>query len=152
VVEIANSTFRAQFARIAEFLALRNVRRCCIDAGGLGMQLAEEAQTRFGRHRVEAVTFTAALKSQLAGRLRIAVEDQAIRIPVDEAIRNDWHSVERRMSASGQIVLGAPRREGHHADRFWAAALALHAADDAPPTAIEVLRLSPANYARSGLW
>ena len=152
VVEIAGETFRAQFARIAEYLRLRQLRRCCIDAGGLGMQLAEEAQERFGRHRVEAVTLTAALKAQIAGRLRIAVEDRTIRIPVDDGIRNDWHSVERRTSASGQIVLGAPRREGSHADRFWAAALALHAADDAPVTTFEVLRVQPLKYARRGLW
>jgi len=152
VVELAGATFRAQFERLGEYLALRNLRRCCIDAGGLGMQLAEEAQVRFGRHRVEGVTFTAALKSQIAGRLRIAVEDHTIRIPVDEAIRNDWHSVERRVSASGQIALGAPRHGGHHADRFWAAALAVHAAEDAPAAAIEVLRMTPANYARPGVW
>ena len=94
---------------------------------------------------------TAALKTQLAGRLRIAVEDREIQIPMDEAIRNDWHSVERRTGASGQILLGAARRDGAHADRFWAAALALHAAGDAP-SAVEVLRVRPLNYAGPGAW
>lgn len=152
VVEMANAPFREQFARIAEYLALRNVRRCCIDAGGLGMQLAEEAQQRFGRHRVEAVRFTAALKSQLAGRLRVAVEDRAIRIPGDEGIRNDWHSVERRISASGQILLGSGRRAGGHADRFWAAALAVHAADSTQPGARGVVRVRTPVFARAGTW
>lgn len=152
VVEMANAPFREQSARIAEYLALPNVRRCCIDAGGLGMQLAEEAQQRFGRHRVEAVKFTAALKSQLAGRLRIAVEDRAIRIPGDEGIRNDWHSVERRISASGQVLLGAGRQEGRHADRFWAAALAVHAADSTQPGSRGLVRVRTPAFARAGTW
>jgi len=151
VIEMRGATFREQYARLSEILSLRSVRRCCIDAGGLGMQLAETAEEEFGRHRVEGVTFTAALKSQLAGGLRIAVEDGAIRIPVDEAIRNDWHSLERRASASGRIVLEASRREGSHADRFWAAALALHATDAAPGR-VEMMKVKPVQYARRGLW
>ncbi len=151
VIELAGATFRAQFDAIAEYLALRNLTRCCIDAGGLGMQLAEQAQERFGRHKVEAVTFTAGFKAQIAGRLRVAVEDAAIRIPVDEGIRNDWHSVERRISAGGRIVLEAARQEGSHADRFWAAALALHAADD-DPGPMEMLKVQPTPYARRGVW
>ncbi|MCB9849138.1 MAG: hypothetical protein H6817_00365 [Phycisphaerales bacterium] len=151
VLEISGATFRRQFERMSEYLRLRSLRRCCIDAGGLGMQLAEEAQTQFGKHRIEAVTFTAGIKTQLAGRLRIAVEDQRIRIPVDEAIRNDWHSIERRTSATGQMTLGASRRDGHHADRFWAAALAVQAAEQAPGP-IEMLRVKPVQYGRRGVW
>ncbi len=151
VIELRGETFRAQSERIAEVLSLRNVRKCCVDAGGLGMQLAETAQEDFGRHKVECVTFTASLKTELASRLRIAVEDRAIRIPADEAIRNDWHSLERRVSPSGRIVLDASRREGHHADRFWAAALAVYAAADDPGVA-ESMTIGPLKYDRRGIW
>jgi phage FluMu gp28-like protein len=151
VSELSGATFRAQFERMAGYLGLRGMRRCCIDASGLGMQLAEEAQARFGAHRVEGVTFTAGLKEQLAGRLRIAVEDQRIRIPVDEGIRNDWHSVQRRTSATGRCLLEASRQEGSHADRFWAAALAVHAAGDAPGP-VEMHTVTPARFGREGVW
>lgn len=151
VRELAGRTFREQYEAVREVLSLHGVRRCCIDAGGLGMQLAETAEEEFGRHRVEGVNFTAALKDQLASRLRIAVEDQALRIPVDEAIRNDWHSLERRVSASGRLVLEASRSEGHHADRFWAAALAVQAAEQAPG-AVEMRAIKPVRYARRGTW
>jgi len=151
VREMAGVTFREQYELLRGYLALRNLRRCCIDAGGLGMQLAETAEEEFGRHRAEGVTFTAAIKSQLAGRLRIAVEDGAIRIPADEAIRNDWHSLQRRVSSSGRIVLEASRREGAHADRFWAAALALHATESAPGR-VEMMKFRPLQYARPGVW
>ncbi|MHC4698742.1 MAG: terminase large subunit domain-containing protein, partial [Planctomycetota bacterium] len=129
IFELAGTPFREQFALLSELLAIRGVRRCCIDAGGLGMQLAEDLVERFGGHRVDAVTFTPALKSQLACGLRIAVEGRRIRIPNDERIRNDWHSVERSLTESGHFRLSAPRKEGSHADRFWAAALAVHAAE-----------------------
>lgn len=149
--ELSNAPFREQFDLLSELMSLRKVRRCCIDAGGLGMQLAEQAVERFGNHRVEAVTFTPALKSQLAGGLRIAVEGQRIRIPNDDRIRNDWHSIERTVTESGHFRLAAPRREGSHADRFWAAALAVHAADVGGGRA-EFMTVGPLQFSRSGTW
>jgi phage FluMu gp28-like protein len=115
------------------------------------MQLAEQAVERFGSHRVEALRFTPALKSQLAGGLRIAVENRRIRIPADERIRNDWHSLERIVTESGHFRLAAPRRDGSHADRFWAAALAVHAAGEGAAMVTSV-NLRPLRYARAGTW
>ncbi len=149
--ELAAAPFRVQSELIGELLSLRKVRRCCIDAGGLGMQLAEQAVERFGGHRVEAITFTPALKSQIAGGLRIAVESQRIRIPNDERIRNDWHSVERTVTESGHFRLSAPRREGSHADRFWAAALAVHAAGTGEGQ-VESMVAEPLKFCRTGTW
>ena len=149
--ELSAAPFRVQFDLICELLSLRAVRRCCIDAGGLGMQLAEQAVERFGGHRVEAVTFTQALKSEIASALRIAMEARRIRIPCDEQIRNDFHSVERRVTESGHFRLVAPRQAGSHADRFWAAALAVHAADVACGP-VESMNVSPLHFARTGTW
>ncbi|MCO6437846.1 MAG: terminase family protein [Phycisphaerae bacterium] len=149
--ELSAAPFRAQSALLSEILSIRRVRRCAIDAGGLGMQLAEDAADRFGRHRVETVTFTPGLKSQIAAGLRIAVENARIRIPADERIRNDWHSVERTVTAGGHFRLDAKRSEGSHADRFWAAALAVHAAalSTGPPEGA-VSATTP--FARDGAW
>ena len=151
IFELAGAPFRAQFALLCDVLAVRRVRRCCIDAGGLGMQLAEQAVERFGGHRVEALNFTAGLKSQMAGGLRIAVEARRIRIPDDDRIRADWHSVRRTVTESGHFRLSAPRLEGSHADRFWAAALAVHAADVGGGAA-ESMSAGPLHFARTGTW
>ncbi len=151
VFELSAAPFREQSSRLEELLDHRRVRRCCIDAGGLGMQLAEQAVEKFGAHRVEAITFTAALKSQLAGALRLTVEAGRIRIPPDARIRNDWHSVERSVSAAGQFRLAAPRRKGSHADRFWAAALAIHAAESHCGIQ-ESAAAHPLRFARTGSW
>jgi phage FluMu gp28-like protein len=151
IFELGGAPFREQFTLLSELLSLKGVRQCCIDAGGLGMQLAEDLVERFGGHRVEAVTFTASLKSQLACGLRIAIEGQRIRIPNDERIHNDFHSVERSLTESGHFKLSAPRREGSHADRFWAAALSVHAAEVGCGK-VECLPTTPLRFARTGTW
>ena len=100
---------------------------------------------------MERINFTVALKSQIAGALRIAVENRRIRIPNDDRIRNDWHSVERSVTSSGQLRLSAPRREGSHADRFWAAALAVHAAECGSGD-VEFMKVGPLKFSRTGAW
>ncbi|MCP4590795.1 MAG: hypothetical protein GY842_08620 [bacterium] len=151
ILEMHNESFRSQYDRIREVLELPAVRRCCIDAGGLGMQLAESAQEDFGDHRVEACTFSPLLKQELAGRLRLAVEEATIRIPVEESIRNDWHSVERSVSTTGVERYTASRSEGSHADRFWSAALALRAAGTRAGR-VEMLPGRALHCARRGTW
>lgn len=121
---------RAPFAhqREALFSRLRYAVRAAIDETGLGMQLAEEAQEVFGRYRVEAVTFTAAAKEELAVGLRTAFEDRRVRIPKMERLREDLHSVKKTVTRLGHIRFEAERTEDGHADRFWALALAVYAA------------------------
>ncbi len=108
------------------------VRRCCIDATGLGMQLAEEAITRFGS-RAEAVTFTNAVKEDLAVTLRRKFEDRLVRIPPDRWIREDFHSVKKYVTAAGNVRFDSERTEQGHSDHFWAAALGAHAAAETGP-------------------
>jgi len=153
--ELSAAPFRVQAGLLEELLRIRNVRRCCIDAGGLGMQLAEQAVEQFGDHRVRPVTFTVAIKSQLATELRILVESGRIRIPDDDRIVRDWNSVDRSVTQSGHFRFSASRRDGSHADRFWAAALAVDAAGGArgdSPGPLECLTAGPLNFARTGTW
>lgn len=124
VVELAGVSFAAQ--REVLYGLIPHVRRACIDGTGLGMQLAEEARQKFGP-KVEAVTFTNAVKSDLATTLRRAFEDRAVRVPVADAIREDLHSVRRIVTSAGNVRFDAERDAESHADRFWALALALHA-------------------------
>lgn len=108
------------------------VRRCCIDATGLGAQLAEEAAEKFGP-RVEPVPFTQAVKEDLAIALRRKFEDRLVRIPAGREIREDIHSVKKITTASGNLRFDAERSDGSHADRFWALALAVHAGSAPSP-------------------
>jgi len=85
---------------------------------------------RFG-HRVEPVHFTGPVKSELAMPLLRLFQDRLVRIPADPAVREDLHKVRKVVTASNNIRLEADRDAGGHADRFWALALAAHAADEA---------------------
>ena len=125
---LQNQPFDAQEAALDAWLEQPALARCCIDATGLGRQFAERAQQRFGAYRVEAVHFTGAVKEQLAYPVRAAFERRAVRIPEDRFIRADLRAVKKETTASGNIRFSADRGRNGHADRFWALALALHAA------------------------
>lgn len=102
--------------------------RTCIDATGLGIGWADDAQDKFGTHRVEAVTFTAQVKEALAYAVRGDMEDRAMRIPYDPVITADLRKVQKVVSPSGNVRFVAESTEDGHADHFWALALARQAA------------------------
>ncbi|VFR54497.1 Mu-like prophage FluMu protein gp28 [plant metagenome] len=116
--------------------------RTCIDATGLGIGWADDAQDEFGEHRVEAVTFTAQVKEALAFPLRGDMEDRAVRIPADPVIRADLRKVKKTTTAAGNIRFVAEADDAGHADRFWALALARHAASS-PVAPIEYYSSGP---------
>lgn len=122
--------FSTQRDELFRILNHRTLRRCCIDATGLGMQLAEEAQDEFGKSRVEAINFTAAVKEELAYDLRTEFEDRSTLIPGAPEIREDLHAVRKTTTSAGNIRfdVAATEQITGHADRFWALALAIHAA------------------------
>ncbi|UCD28936.1 MAG: terminase family protein [Planctomycetota bacterium] len=151
VRESLGEPFRQQHSVLHELLSQRNVRRCCIDAGGMGMPLAEAAVESFGNTRVEAVTFTASVKDEMASRLRMRMEDGTIRIPVDESIRNDFHSIRRSVVSVGPARYEAPRSGLGHGDRFWSACLAVRAARYSGGV-IEAVRGERLRFVRKGIW
>ena len=123
-----NMPFRMQADLISRRLEDSRLERLCIDATGLGMMLAEEMQDRHGKYRVEAITFTGPVKAALAMPVRAAFESRTIRIAADETLRHDLHKVVRSVTAAGNVRYEGGRDESGHSDRFWALALAVHAA------------------------
>ena len=130
VVELAKMPFHKQEEILHEILSHKLFRRDCQDDTGIGMQMAENAQVKFGKFRVEGVTFTNKVKEDLAYRLRTEFENKTVFIPNRHEIREDLHSVRKITTASNNIRFDADRSDNGHADRFWALALALHAADN----------------------
>ncbi len=105
--------------------------RTSIDATGLGIGWADDAQNKFGTYAVEPVTFSAKVKEALAYPVRSRMEDRSLRIPYDKQIRADLRSVTKQVTASGNIRFTAERTPDGHADHFWALALAIEAASGA---------------------
>ncbi len=125
-IELQNKKFAEIREELYRLLRLPSLRRACIDATGLGMQLAEEAKDQFG-FKVEPVTFTAQVKQDLAFPLRAAFEDKKLRIPSDEKLRADLRGIKKETTSSGNIRFAGESNDSH-CDRFWAKALRQHAA------------------------
>lgn len=118
--------FAEQLAVLSGILEERRVRRCCIDATGIGAMLSEEAARRHAC--VEGVVFSAASKGEMFSAMRRRFEDRTIRIPVSRDLREDLHAVERNVSSSGNISYSAARTADGHSDRASALALMIRAA------------------------
>lgn len=134
VICLQNMRKSAQEAILWPIIA--KAERTCIDATGLGIGWADDAQDKFGTYRVEPVTFTPRVKEELAYPVRSTMEDRRLRIPYDKHIRADLRAVTKQTTAAGNIRFTAERTPDGHSDRFWALALAIHAAE-APTMQIE---------------
>lgn len=104
------------------------INRTCFDYTGLGIGWGDDAQKEFGGHKAELVTFTARVKEELAYPVRGKMEDKKLRVPFDPDIRADLRAVTKETTAAGNVRFTAERTKNGHADRFWALALAIHAA------------------------
>jgi phage FluMu gp28-like protein len=109
--------------------------RLCIDETGIGMQLAEEVVKRHPG-RAEAIGFTAAVKSQMAHQLKIDFEGKNLEIAADRDLMAQVHSVRKTITVAGNIRLDTEHDDKHHADMFWALALARHAAAGPKPAPV----------------
>jgi phage FluMu gp28-like protein len=137
-ITMQNATFAAQEAVFYELLQLPNLRRACVDQTGIGRQFCERAQERFPS-RVEGVTFTGPVKESLAYPLKAALEDHTFKLPDDPLIASDFRSIRKETTSAGNVRFAGDRTVNGHADRFWAAALALHARSLKGSSAFEAL-------------
>jgi phage FluMu gp28-like protein len=127
---LEKTPFSSQLDAAAELIRTLRVTRVCIDATGIGAMMAEQLQQRFGAYTVEQVNFTNAVKLDLGMPLLQAFQDRQIRIPTDAVIREDLHKTRKTTTAAGNVRLEADSDDAGHADRFWALALAVHAAKE----------------------
>lgn len=141
MIVLEKTRFAIQKERLWKVLNNRRVRRCCIDETGIGIQLAEETQERFGKYKIEPISATNASNSELAFNLKTNFEDKTVYIPSDDLIREDLHSIKKITTAAGNIRFDAnstsvgtdkKKKQHSHADRFWSLALALHAGANNP--------------------
>lgn len=129
IIELKNMSKPDQEKIIWPWMAL--AARTCLDYTGIGIGWGDDAQRKFGEYRVECVTFTGRVKEVLAYPVRGKMEDKKLRIPYKPEIRADLRAVTKETTAAGNIRFTAERSENGHADRFWALALAIHAAGNA---------------------
>lgn len=123
-------SFAEQDQLLAEVMRRYRVVRCRMDQTGMGEKPVEDAKRRHGSERVEGVLFTGAAKLDMATKLKESMQDRKTRLPAgDPVLRADLHSIKSRVGVTGTRRLIADGDSDGHADRFWAGALAVSAAD-----------------------
>jgi phage FluMu gp28-like protein len=125
-IELLDRPFGEIEHELYRLLKLRQVKRVCVDATGLGAQLAERAAEKFGG-KVEPIVFTARVKEELAIRFKVELEKRQVRLADDDKLRADLRAIRKEVSLSGNSRYGG-ESEGSHCDRFWAKALRQYAA------------------------
>lgn len=126
-LELRDRPFSEIETHLQSVLALPALIRVCIDATGLGRQLAERAREQFG-WQVEPVIFTAQLKEQLAFNLRTAFQNRKLRIAADERLRADLLGLRKEVTPAGNIRFAGESPDSH-CDRTWAKALRQYAVE-----------------------
>jgi phage FluMu gp28-like protein len=125
-IELCGRTFAEIESELFRIPQLRPVKRACIDATGLGAQLAERAVGKFN-WKVEPIVFTAAVKEELAFGLRTDFEARRLRLPAgDDRLVADLRGIRKEVTTSGNIRFAGEAGDSH-CDRFWAKALRQHA-------------------------
>lgn len=128
--------FDDQLSVLALVMSRLPVIALLIDRNGLGMHLAENAERLFPG-RALGVLFTPQSKLTWATTAKTLIQQGRTPLPVDRDIAYQIHSVRRLVTAARNLTFDVARSERHHADKFWAWALALAAASmlDQPPPA-----------------
>jgi phage FluMu gp28-like protein len=123
MLTLPNTTFDSQLAVIDHALAVLPVTKLLIDRTGLGMHLAEQATQHHGS-RAEGVTFTNELKELWSVELKVQMQKSLLALPLDRDLTYQLHSLKKTPTPGHHLSFDALTNERHHADKYWALALA----------------------------
>lgn len=130
MITMEGMPFREQYGIVAHVVKSLPVVKCLVDRNGLGMQLAEDLAFSFPA-KVEGVDFTQPAKIEWATNAKVLCQNGKTPLPVDRELAYQIHSIKRLVTPTHNLVFDTDRNEKHHADKFWAWALALSAVQGA---------------------
>lgn len=125
-ISMDGMTFDDQAQIVDHALSTLPLVKMYIDRNGIGMSLAEGAQAKHPA-KAKGVAFTGPSKILWATDAKQLIQQGRTPIPADRDLAYQIHSVKRIVSPSKNLIFDTDRNEKHHADRFWAWALALAA-------------------------
>lgn len=126
MITLDNCTFDDQLTVLKRVLNL-SVSKLLIDKNGIGANLAESLETAFPS-LAEGAQFTLETKKLWATSTKMHFQQRRVPIPLDRDLAYQIHSIKRIVTPSKNLVFDTERNEKHHADKFWALALAISAA------------------------
>ncbi len=127
MITLNNCSFEQQEAVLRKIFTVLPVVGGEIDKNGLGMQLVENMAREFP-FKVRGAQFTNETKKLWATDAKMLAQKRLVPIPVNRDLAYQIHSIKKIVSPSKNLIFDTDRNEKHHADKFWAWALALSAA------------------------
>ena len=137
-ITLDNMEFDDQLSILMQVMDSLPVVAMLIDQNGLGRNLAENAAKRHPV-KIQPVAFTNETKREWATSAKQLIQQHRTPIPVDRDLHYQIHSIKKLITASRNLVFDTERNEKHHADKFWAWALALSGAHHPTPTTLQIL-------------
>lgn len=102
------------------------IKKLFIDRNGIGRNLADDLEKLYPT-KAEGVDFTNQSKMLWATDAKMLAQQGIPSIPEDRDLAYQIHSIKRLITSSKNMLFDTERNEKHHADMFWAWALALAA-------------------------
>jgi phage FluMu gp28-like protein len=124
-VSLDRVEFEQQRACLSDIITRLPFTQVLVDRNGIGMQLAENLEKT---GKAQGVDFTNVSKELWAVEARLQAERSHTPLPLDRDIAYQIHSIKKTTTAAKNNVFDTERNEKHHADKFWAWALAIWAA------------------------
>lgn len=118
-----NTEFREQFKEACSIIRALNIKRMCVDATGIGMQLSEDLQREFGPGMITPIMFNNSNKTEMLNGLKKAFSDRTCLIPNEPELLREFQCIKRVVTATG-ISYQADHNALGHADRAISIALA----------------------------
>ncbi len=121
--------FEDQLAVCRKMLDVLPVERFLVDEMGLGMMMAEKLESEYPLV-VEGISFTNENKQEMAVLTKVRMQKAQTPIPLERNLAYQIHSIKRTVTPSKRLVFDTAANEKHHADKFWAFALAHTATEE----------------------
>lgn len=131
MITLDNISFNEQLEMILAVLNYLPILVMLIDRNGIGRNLAENAEEACPVV-VHGMDFTNQSKQAFATDAKMLIQQRLTPIPADRDLAYQIHSIKKILTASNNVAFDTTRNEKHHADKFWAWALALHAGYQRP--------------------
>lgn len=124
-ITLERTEFADQEAVIRKVLDHLPVNSMLIDRNGIGAQLAENISRDYPQ--AEGVNFTNETKKLWAVEAKLRAQRAEVPIPLERDFSYQIHSIRKKVTGAGNSQFDTDGNERHHADMFWAWALAIWA-------------------------
>ena len=118
----------------------RRVEAIYVDKTKHGDYIIEDMQSA-GLRQSEGINFTQNTKQEMAQLMKQRMHESHLQMPFNRDILDELNTERYELTKTGKISFSHP--EGTHDDRFWALALAVYAAETAPPLPADPSSASP---------